>query len=110
MNESLTLDGLSAPLRALRRLAVDFGHLPAPMVDVTTVYPDRLKLAFHYDLADFETWREALDIAPDAVAHATQGPGGGTRVLSASVEYAGAVLELVAYADITDPAPSGAAG
>ncbi|MFJ3775020.1 hypothetical protein ACIPX0_25325 [Streptomyces sp. NPDC090075] len=106
MSRGLTLDDLSVPLRALRLLTVDFGHLPAPMLDVTTIYPDRLRLAFHDDLADFEAWRQALGIAPDAVEHGTQGPDGGTRVLKASVEYAGAVVELVAYADITDPAPT----
>ncbi|MFI5548840.1 hypothetical protein [Streptomyces sp. NPDC051738] len=108
MNEGLTLDDLSMPLRALRLLAADFGHLPAPMLDVSTIFPDRLRLSFHYGLADFEAWREALGIAPDAVEHGTQGPDDGTRVLKASAEYAGAVLELVAYADITDPAPTGA--
>ncbi|GHI04986.1 hypothetical protein AQI88_24140 [Streptomyces cellostaticus] len=109
MSEGLTLDDLSMPLRALRLLTVDFGHLPAPMLDLSTIFPDRLKLAFHYDLADFEAWREALGIAPDTVEHGTQGPDGGTRVLKASIEYAGAVLELVAYADMPDPALTGAA-
>ncbi|MPY61514.1 hypothetical protein [Streptomyces spongiae] len=109
MSEGLTLDDLSVSLRALRLLAADFGHLPAPMVDVSTVYPDRLRLAFHYGLADFEAWREALGIAVDAVDHGTQGVGGRTRVLRVSVEYVGALVDLVAYADMPDPAPSGAA-
>ena len=34
-NEELTLDGLAVPLRALRLLAADFGHLPAPDVRVS---------------------------------------------------------------------------
>ncbi|MER7839722.1 hypothetical protein ABTY98_28510 [Streptomyces sp. NPDC096040] len=109
MSESLTLDDLSMALRALRLLAADFGHLPAPMLDVSTIFPDRLRLSFHYGLADFESWREALGIAPDAVEHGTQGAGGGTRVLKASIEYAGAVLELVAYADVVAPAQAGVA-
>ncbi|MPY63701.1 hypothetical protein [Streptomyces spongiae] len=109
MSEGLTLDDLAVSLRALRLLAADFGHLPAPMVDVSTIWPDRLKLAFHYDLADFEAWREALGIAADTVDHGTQGVGDRTRVLKTSVEYAGAMVELVAYADMPDPAPSGAA-
>lgn len=105
MSEGLTLDGLAVPLRALRMLAVDFGHLPAPCVQVSTVYPDRLELSFHDDLAGFEAWREALGIVPDAVAHGTQGDGR-TRVLKATADFVGAVLELTGFAQITDPAPS----
>lgn len=108
MSEGLTLDDLSVPLRALRLLAVDFGHLPAPALRAGTVYPDRLELSFHDDLASFEAWREALGIAPDAVAHSTQSDGE-TRVLKATADFAGAVLVLTGFADITAPAPSGAA-
>ncbi|MFF4275884.1 hypothetical protein [Streptomyces sp. NPDC001536] len=108
MNEGLTLDDLSVPLRALRLLAVDFGHQPAPWVRVDTVYPDRLELSFHGDLAGFEAWREALGIAPDAVVHATQG-GGRTRVLEATAELAGAVLTLTGFAEIPAPELTGAA-
>ncbi|WP_328881807.1 hypothetical protein [Streptomyces sp. NBC_00299] len=107
MNKAQTLDDLSVALRALRLLAVDFGHLPAPAVRVTTIYPDHLDLSFHDDLSGFEAWREALNIAPDAVSHGTQGDGR-TRVLKTTGEFAGAVLVLSGFADITDPAPVGA--
>jgi hypothetical protein len=43
----MTLDDLTVPLRALRLLAVDFGHLPAPDVDVSRVFPEWLRLSFH---------------------------------------------------------------
>ncbi|MFH0520270.1 hypothetical protein ACHBTE_24230 [Streptomyces sp. M41] len=108
MSEGLTLDGLVVALRSLRLLAVDFGHLPAPCVDVSTYFPDRLALSFHDDLAGFETWREALGIAPDAVSHRTQSDGR-TRVLKATADYAGAALELTAFADIAVPVPVGGA-
>ncbi|WP_406255236.1 hypothetical protein [Streptomyces chartreusis] len=108
MSEGLTLDGLAVALRALRLLTVDFGQLPAPCVDVSTHFPDRLALSFHDDLAGFEAWREALDIAPDAVTHGTQS-GGRTHVLKATADYAGAALELTGFADITVPAPVGSA-
>ncbi|MFD7403002.1 hypothetical protein ACFV7R_10080 [Streptomyces sp. NPDC059866] len=107
MSEGLTLDDLIVPLQALRLLATDFGHLPAPDVDVTPIYPNRLRLSFHRGLAEFEAWREALGIAPDAVRHGTQS-GGHTRVLRADAQCADAGLELVAYADIPAPAPAGA--
>ncbi|MFI8989419.1 hypothetical protein ACIG63_31210 [Streptomyces antimycoticus] len=103
----LTLDELAVPLRALRLLAADFGHLPAPCTRVSTIYPNQLELSFHDTLTDFEAWREALGIAPDAVDCREQG-GGCTRALSLTTDYVGAELRLVAYADV--PAPATAAG
>ncbi|WNM29541.1 hypothetical protein RKE30_03595 [Streptomyces sp. Li-HN-5-11] len=108
MNEGVTLDDLAAPLRALRLLTADFGHLSAPAVRVTPIYPERLELAFHDDLAGFEGWRDALGIAPDAVTHGTQSDGR-TRVLKASIDYAGAAVDLVGYGDVPAPALTGAA-
>lgn len=108
MSENLTLDGLTAPLRALRVLAVDFGHLPAPTVDVTTVYPDLLRLRFHDDLCAFEAWREALGFDPDTVVCREQNAGQ-TRVLKATADFAGAVLELTGYGDVHAAAEAGAA-
>ncbi|MGW1557582.1 hypothetical protein ACWCQ1_13865 [Streptomyces sp. NPDC002144] len=108
MSERLKLDDLSVPLRALRLLATDFGHLPAPSVAVSTIYPDRLKLTFYDDLSGFEAWRDALGIAPDAVDYREQSDGR-TRVLRAAVDHAGAGVDLVGYGDVTIAARSGAA-
>lgn len=109
MRRSLALDDLSAPLRALRSLTADFGHLKAPSVEVSTIYPDRLKLTFYDDLSGFEAWREALGIAPDDVAYHEQS-GGRTRVLRASADRAGAGLDLVGYGDVVpSPTPVGTA-
>ncbi|MBT2415746.1 hypothetical protein J7I94_35345 [Streptomyces sp. ISL-12] len=111
----MTLDNLTVALRALRLLAVDFPHLPAPDVHVSTVFPECLSLIFHTSagesLAAFEQWRTALRIAPDAVGYRTQSDGR-TRVLKAECEFAGAVIELTAYADLPDAdrAPAGQAG
>ncbi|SHI06633.1 hypothetical protein [Streptomyces sp. 3214.6] len=107
--EILTLDGLAVSLRVLRLLAVDFGHLPAPHIDVSTVYPDRLSLRFHDDWSGFEAWRDALGIAPDDVVYREQGDGS-THVLKASVDYAGALLELTGFGDVDTPAPAVAGG
>ncbi|ASQ96014.1 hypothetical protein [Streptomyces sp. 11-1-2] len=103
MNDALTLDELAVPLRALRLLAADFGHLPAPHAHVSTIYPNQLELSFHDGLTDFEAWRDALGIAPDAVECREQG-GGQTRALSLTTDYAGAELLLVAYGDVLAPA------
>ena len=108
MSATQTLDNLTLPLRALRVLAADFGHLPAPTVDVTTVYPDRLRLCFHDDLSAFEVWRDALGIDPDSVDYREQSAGQ-TRVLKAFVDLAGAELELTGYGDVHAVAEAGAA-
>ncbi|MDX3759047.1 hypothetical protein [Streptomyces sp. AK02-04a] len=102
MSENLTLDDLAVPLRVLRLLAVDFGHLPAPDVHVSTIYPERLELSFYDDLPGFEMWREALGVDPDAVTYREQGDGG-TRVLRSTAAYAGAEMELIGYGDVVTP-------
>lgn len=96
MSENLTLDGLTIPLRALRALAVDFPHLPAPTLAISTIYPERLELSLHDALGAFEPWRAALDIPADAVEFREQGDGR-TWVLVVSGEFAGAELKLIAY-------------
>lgn len=106
MSGMLTLDGMAAPLRVLRLLAVDFGHLPAPSVDLSNVYPERLTLRFHDGLHAFETWREALAVPAEDVTHRVQGHGT-TRVLEASAVYAGAEVHLYGYSD--GPTPAGGA-
>jgi hypothetical protein len=104
--DSLTLDDLAAPLRVLRLLAADFGHLPAPDVDTSHIYPDRLTLRFHGGLDAFEAWREALAVPPENVTHGVQSSGM-TRVLKASIHYAGAEVHLHGYTDV--PATDGGA-
>ncbi|MER5980143.1 hypothetical protein ABT142_27095 [Streptomyces sp. NPDC001857] len=104
MSETPTLDGLAVSLRVLRLLASEFGHLPAPDVQVSPIFPDELELRFHDGLGGFEAWREAVGIAPDVVDYREQS-GGRTRVLKASVKYAGAVVVLVGYGDIPVSAP-----
>lgn len=108
MIENLTLDDLAVPLRALRLLATDFGHLAAPDVKVSPIYPERLELTFHEDLSGFEAWREALEVPPAAVTYGEQS-GGRTRVLTADVGYAGAVVHLTGFADVAAALVGGAA-
>ena len=108
MSGNLTLDDVAVPLRALRLLSVDFGHLSAPGVHVSTIYPERLELTFYDDPTGFEAWREALRIAPDAVTYRVQNDGQ-TGVLSASVDHAGATVRLTGYADIVAPVLVGGA-
>ncbi|MER5716129.1 hypothetical protein [Streptomyces sp. NPDC002132] len=102
MSDTLTLDGLAVSLRVLRLLAAEFGHLPAPDVQVSPIFPNQLELSFHDGLSRFEAWREAVGIAPDAVDYREQS-GSRTRVLKASAEYADAVVVLVGYGDALVP-------
>ncbi|MEU1558194.1 hypothetical protein ABZ517_36605 [Streptomyces scabiei] len=102
MSETLTLDELTAPLRALRLLLADFGHLPAPTASVSPIFPGRLELSLHSGLPDFEAWREALAVAPEDVTYRVQS-NGHTRVLRTLAAYAGAELELVGYGDVDAP-------
>ena len=97
-----TLGAMGAPLLVLRMFSAEYPHLPAPCLDVSTVYPDLLTLSFHNGLGDFEAWRGALGIAPEYVSHHVQCDGR-TQVLEAKTDYAGARLHLVGYAKI--PAP-----
>ncbi|WP_328450720.1 hypothetical protein OG780_21960 [Streptomyces sp. NBC_00386] len=113
MSAILTLDALAAPLRALRLLAVDFPDLPAPVVDVSAIYPDRLRLSVHASqggFTAFEAWRTALGIAPDVVDFHVQCDHC-TGVLNARTEYGGADIELTGYTQVPDGArmPAGVA-
>ncbi|MFF2997311.1 hypothetical protein ACFVTC_22540 [Streptomyces sp. NPDC057950] len=102
MSDVLTLEGLSAPLRALRLLALNFPDLPAPVIDVSSIYPDRLALSFHVSqggFAGFEAWRAALGIAPDAVDFHVQCDHR-TGVMTAQTKYSGADIELTGYTEV----------
>ncbi|MFJ9904296.1 hypothetical protein ACIRVK_15600 [Streptomyces sp. NPDC101152] len=99
MSTVLSLANLSAPLAALRLLAVDFPGLPAPNADVNPIYPNRLALAWHEfngGFAAFEAWRAALGIDPDAVGFHVQCDGR-TGVMQAQISYGGADIELTGY-------------
>ncbi|MGW4980585.1 hypothetical protein [Streptomyces mirabilis] len=99
MSGNLTLDDLVMPVRVLRLLAADFGHLPAPTVGISPIYPDRLELSLHSGLPGFEAWREALGVAPEDVNYHVQGDGR-TGVLRSTAAYAGVELELIGYGDV----------
>ncbi|MFJ9027308.1 hypothetical protein ACIRQP_02035 [Streptomyces sp. NPDC102274] len=110
MTDALTLGGLAVPMRALRLLALDFPHLPAPDVHLSTISVERLELSLHDvamgdSFAAFEAWRDALGIAPDTVTFRVQA-NGGTRVLRADCRFGDAEVGLIAYASV----PQAAAG
>ncbi len=104
------LADLTVPVTALIALEAKFPHLPAPCVNVTTIFPDRLELSFHYDdFAAFEAWREALNMLPTDVEHHVQGSGT-TAVRSVHGRFAGARVRLVGYSPIPAMEPVASAG
>ncbi|MEU2333950.1 hypothetical protein ABZ608_10100 [Streptomyces sp. NPDC013172] len=116
MTDVRTLGEMTPALRALRLLAAEYSHLPAPFVHLSPIDAARLELSLHdVDLtsdtfAVFEVWREALGIAPDAVIFRVQG-NSRTRVLRAEGSFGGAEVALTAYADapVTDTTAVGGA-
>lgn len=88
---------LSAPVAALALLMAGHPELPAPDIQVTPIYPDWLRLAFHGE--PFDVWLKALGISPDSVAVSTQAEGA-TRVRKAETRYGGAEIELTEYTDV----------
>lgn len=96
------LADLRGPLEVLTLFAIEYPHLSAPCVNITTIYPDRLELAFHGDVPGFEAWCEALDISPELVHHSVQGDHR-TAVQKVELDYAGACLRLISYSPIAAP-------
>ncbi|MEJ8643722.1 hypothetical protein WKI68_24815 [Streptomyces sp. MS1.HAVA.3] len=66
---------------------------------MSTIYPDLLELSFHDDFSGFEAWRDALRVDPGGVSFHVQRDGL-TGVLQAGIEYDGARLRLVGFADV----------
>ena len=86
-----------AALDALAQLTSAFGHLPPADVHISPITPDELTLSIHDNLDGFEQWRGALGIAAEDVDH-SQRPGRSHMTLRARTTFAGATVELVAYA------------
>jgi hypothetical protein len=78
-------------------LSHDFEGLPAADIQLSTVYPNRIKLTLYAEastFADFEVWREALRIPADEVDSHTFGQ---TLALEATGALLGSTVALVAY-------------
>jgi hypothetical protein len=82
-------------LEALLVLARTFAHLPAVSLNLSTVYPDTIRMHIHDGLGVFETWRGALGIPADSVEHNTYED---RLTLTASTTFHGATVEITGYA------------
>lgn len=87
---------LSRPLAVLQELGSKFPLLPAGNIDISTRYPQMVRLSFHDDLGDFEAWRVALDIDPVTVRYHLQS-GDTTLVLHGTTVRDDVSVELIAY-------------
>lgn len=91
-----TLASQKKAIEAAATIARVFPHLPAAQIGVSHVYPDQVEISLHESLADFEAWREALGILPDAVSRkdlATE-----QQHLGATGRFAGAAVVLNGFA------------
>lgn len=59
----------AGPILLLARLHQTLGQLPAAKFDLSYVYPDRLSISVHNDLAAFEMWRTALGLGAPTDQH-----------------------------------------
>lgn len=91
----MKLHELSAPIAALALLIAN-RDLPAPSIDISTVFPDRLRLDFHDDPEGFEAWLSALGVDPSTVTGSTSGSSE-TQVRRATTTYAGADIQLTSF-------------
>ncbi|WP_328632075.1 hypothetical protein [Streptomyces sp. NBC_00356] len=91
-----TFADLSRPLTLLRQLAAEHPDLPAPHIDVSSIFPKQVEFSFHNSLSDFEAWRAALHIDPQCIEHHLQG-GDTTICLKVSAEFGDARIRLVGY-------------
>jgi hypothetical protein len=103
MTEQLTLRDVSAPVAALTLLMAGHPDLPAPDIQVSPVYPDRLRLAFHGER--FDAWLSALRVDLATVTAHTQGDGL-TKVRKVTTAYGGAQIKLVEFIENTEAGES----
>jgi hypothetical protein len=82
-------------LEALVVIGRTFAHLPGVSLNLSTVYPDTIRVHVHDDLGVFETWREALGVHADDVVYKTYGH---QLTLTASTTFHAATVELTGYA------------
>lgn len=102
MSERLTLRDVSAPVAALALLMAGHPDLPAPHIDISPVFPERLRLGFHGE--PFDAWLAALVVAPETVTTGTQS-NGQTNVRKVTARYGGAEIELAEFTQVEQGGP-----
>ncbi|MGW2367140.1 hypothetical protein ACWCZ5_16350 [Streptomyces sp. NPDC001667] len=108
-----TVGGQGPMIEALYRILNQFPHLPAADLTAGTVIPQQgpiapgISITLHSSLADFESWREALVIAPATVEHRENiSRHGSHQILEGEGTFAGVPVTLKAFAPLApDPDP-----
>jgi hypothetical protein len=99
-SSSLTIQ--QPAFEALAAIFRSFPTLPSGTIQLSDVFSRRVSISLHDDLADFEAWREALDIAPDDVER-IELPSQ-ALVLRVEGQFAGIEVVLHGYAPLCEPA------
>ncbi|MGW0553761.1 hypothetical protein ACWDZ6_06095 [Streptomyces sp. NPDC002926] len=94
-----TVGDQAEAIRALASLATAFPTLPSDSITIGTVVAPHgihqgIRVHLHTKSADFEAWREALNIAPEQVAHCN---ATNIQTLTAHAVVGGVAVELIAY-------------
>ncbi|MBA0054026.1 hypothetical protein E0L36_25195 [Streptomyces sp. AJS327] len=87
------LHDLSAPIAALT-LLMTRRDLPAGHIKITSIHPDRLKVSFHDQPADFDQWLAALGLTP---LDGTTTSGDGRVWTTVTTTVGGATVELTSF-------------
>ena len=93
-----TLGSQKRAVDAAATISRVFPHLPAAVIQVSGVYPDRVNISLHDDLADFEAWRAALGILPEWVGQS--GLTDTSQSLTGTGRFAGVEVVLTGYAPL----------
>lgn len=70
---------LAAAVAVAQSLATRFPLLPAPHIQISGIAPSEVTLHLHDGAAQFEAWREALEIDPPEVGYSEAGSAGYLR-------------------------------
>ncbi|WDV31663.1 hypothetical protein OIM90_11115 [Streptomyces sp. AD16] len=102
-----TLATLTPRLAVLAGLVERHPELPAPNVEICSVFTDRITMAFHDRPGAFRQWLTALGIAQ----HTVEGrAGGNTTWLTVLHEVDGITLKLTSYTRLAATVETGGEG
>ncbi|MFF8455827.1 hypothetical protein ACF06T_15010 [Streptomyces albidoflavus] len=101
-----TLASLDRRLTVLADLVAQHPELPAPNVEICSVFTEQISMAFHESPGAFRQWLTALGVA----LHTVEGGVGATTAwLTALYEVDGITLKLTSYTRLDMAETGGAA-
>ncbi|MFH9094494.1 hypothetical protein ACH4K5_17985 [Streptomyces albidoflavus] len=103
-----TLASLNLRLGVLADLTARYPELPAPHVDLSQVFTDRIRLAFHDRPTALVRWASALGIDLDTATGSTDGFS--VAWLTVTFEFDGITIELISYTRLATTVETGGEG